>query len=487
MRSASVSTQPRAELRETHSAIVVLVGDRVYKVKKPVDLGFLDFRTEESRRDVCRREVELNRRLAPDVYLDVFTVAGSTDAVLEHGVLMRRMPEERRLSALLGEDVAIGPELLRLAELLARFHRGADRRAEISAEGRVEGLRRRWKDNLRETERFRGSYLSPTMHEQITDLALRYLDGREVLLSERAAAGLVVDGHGDLTAEDVFLLPDGPRVLDCLEFDDRLRWVDVLDDVAFLAMDLERLGRADLARSFLHQYLTVSGATGNPSLEHHYIAYRAFVRAKVSWIQAEQGRTTAASDGDLLARLTLRHLAAGEVTLVLVGGAPGTGKSTLARALAARLGADLLSTDTIRPDVPVARGPDRYSEYARSAVYTELLSRAAAALQRGRPVVADATWGSVAARTAAATVAVSTSSRMVALECRAPVSIAADRAQRRLEGAGDSSEAGAAVARSLAAGRPPWPEAVAVDTTGTAEASLAHALAVVSAPRTPDG
>ena len=280
----------RAAVRETHSAIVLLAGDRAYKIKKPVNLGFLDFRSEQVRRDVCRREVELNRRLAPDVYLDTISVAGSDGRTYEHGVLMRRMPEDLRLSTMVEQGLAVEAHLRSLAGLLARFHASADRGPQIAAEGTIVGLWHRWVHNLRETEVYRRTILAEDLHDRIRRFALRYVDGRAPLLAERAAAGLVVDGHGDLIAEDIFCLPDYPRVLDCLEFDDLLRWVDVLDDAAFLAMDLEHLGRPDLAQLFLRCYLESSGTPSVASLEHHYIAYRAFVRAKVACIQASQGQ-----------------------------------------------------------------------------------------------------------------------------------------------------------------------------------------------------
>jgi aminoglycoside phosphotransferase family enzyme len=179
----------RAEVRETHSAVVLLVGEHAYKVKKSVNLGFLDFRSDRSRREVSRRELDLNRRLAPDVYLDVITVAGSGGQSYEHGVLMRRMPDALRLSTMVEHGIAVEEHLRALARLLARFHATAARGPEIATEGTAEGLRRHWVDNLRETETFRGTILAEPLHDRISQLALRYVDGRAVLLAERAEAG----------------------------------------------------------------------------------------------------------------------------------------------------------------------------------------------------------------------------------------------------------------------------------------------------------
>jgi uncharacterized protein len=468
-----------AEVRETHSAVVMLLGERAYKFKKPVDLGFLDFRSAANRRRACKREVDLNRRLAPDVYLDLVTIRGPGRHTYEYGVAMRRMPEQARLATLVQQGADVGDHLRALARMLASFHSAAERGPAITAEASAVGLRRRWSDNLRETERYAGRLLSPAVHGEISHLAMRYIDGRQDWLNERAESGHAVDGHGDLTAEDIFCLPDHPRVLDCIEFDDRLRWLDVLDDLAFLAMDLERLDRPDLAEDLVSWYLEFSGEPARRSLQHHYVAYRAFVRAKVSCIQAAQGAPAAAADADRFARLSLDHLRAGEPTLTLVGGAPATGKTTLARGLADALGWVLLSADVIRRQLPVADG-DRYTPGAKAGVYSELLARTRQALGHGESVVADATWGDARVRALALDVADQTCSRFVGLECHAPVELAAGRAQRRLRAGADASEAGARVARQQAAGRDPWPSAVGIDGATSPEAALAQGLVAVA-------
>ncbi len=460
--------------------MVLLVGERCYKIKKRVDLGFLDFRTEDARRRACIREVELNRRTAPDVYLDVVTMTGLAGEIHDHAVLMRRMPDDARLSTLVGAGASVEDQLRRLARLVAGFHATAQRGPEIAAEAGAAGLWRRWSDNLRETQRFRGSLIPPEVHDEIARAARRWVDGRAPLLDARAAAGHAVDGHGDLLADDIFCLPDHPRVLDCLEFDDRLRWVDVLDDVSILAMDLERLDRPDLARRFVNAYTEFSGSCAAASLVHHYTAYRAYVRAKVACRRVEQGDERARHEVDTTLRLTLDHLRVGEVRLVLVGGIPGSGKSTLAGALADALGATVLSTDVVRRELAAGAYPS-YDPDSRAAVYRLLLERSRRLLQHGETVIADATWSDPELRTEASMVAAETASGLVSLECRIPVQLAATRAERRTVAGTDASEAGAAVATALASERPQWPGAVAVDTTATPAESLRAALTAVTA------
>ena len=250
-----------AEVRETHIGVVFLLGERAYKLKKPVTTGFLDFGTPQRRLAACRREVELNRRLAPDVYLGVSSVSdpalppwdragpdgpGRDGAVGEPLVVMRRMPDDRRLSTLVEAGVSVDDQLRALARSVAAFHSTARRGPEIAAEGSRDALARRWAANIDQV-RAQCTALTSELVDAVDRLSDRFLAGRDALFADRCAHGRVVDGHGDLIADDVFCLDDGPRALDCLEFDDRLRYVDGLDDVAFLAMDLERLGRPDLA------------------------------------------------------------------------------------------------------------------------------------------------------------------------------------------------------------------------------------------------
>jgi aminoglycoside phosphotransferase family enzyme/predicted kinase len=472
----------RADVHETHCAVVFLLGERAYKVKKAVDLGFLDFRTVAERERVCRREVELNRRLSPDVYLGVGHLTGPGHDVAEPVVVMRRMPDQLRLSTLVRAGASVDEPVRRLARLVADFHARAETSPDIARQGGQAALRGRWIDNLRETDRFRGRYLEAGLHDEIERLALRYLDGRGPLFAAREEAGLVRDGHGDLIADDIFCLPDGPRVLDCLEFDDRLRHIDVLDDVAFLAMDLERLGAPELARRFLDWYTEVSRTPTSASLEHHYIAYRAFVRAKVACLAADQGVDHAASRAVALTDLALRHLHSGAVTLLVVGGIPGAGKTTLCSALAQQLGWTLLRSDEVRRELFDVNAADRYSAAATATTYAELLRRGRSALSHGASVILDATWPDAATRSAAAQLGDQTCSDLVELECRLPVETAARRAGLRFSTSRDASEADSEVARNLASIRDPWPTAIAVDTSMTPAHALTSALKHLQGP-----
>jgi len=475
-----------AAVAETHAGVVFFFGDRAYKLKKPVDLGFLDFRTRDARLDVCRREVSLNRRLAPDVYLGVADVSGPNGRPCDHMVVMRRMPDERRLSSLLASGVPVHEHLARLARLLAGFHEAADRSPSIDEAACRNADADRWEANAAGMATYRGDLLDAETGDEVIALARRFLAGRRPLFERRIAEGRACDGHGDLLADDIFCLDDGPRVLDCLEFDDRLRFGDVLADMAFLAMDLEHLGRPDLATHFLDQYQVASGDSWPASLADHYIAYRAQVRAKVACMRWSQGDTASREAAGRLLRLCRDHLRRARVKLVLAGGGPGTGKSTVAQGLAAPLGALVLRSDHVRRDLagldPLAHTPagldeGLYEQSATDATYAELLARAQAPLGLGQTVVLDATWRDPRWRKAAGGLAKETSSDLVELRCVAPLEVAVERINRRLVAGVDPSDATEEVARALAASDVPWTTATDVDTSGDPAAAVAAALA----------
>ena len=462
--SPELAAEPYVETRLTHSGAVIMVGDRAYKLKRPIRLGFLDFTTVERRREVCLRELSLNRRLAPDVYLGLGAIQDPVSGE-EPVVVMRRLPAVRRLSSLVGRGAAVDEHLGRLARQMAVFHAHAARSTEIAAEGTRDAIRQRWTDSFDQV-RGTGAVLDPRVVGEIERLTLRFLDGRSGLFDARVAAGRVVDGHGDLLAEDIFCLDDGPRVLDCLEFDDRLRHLDQLDDVCCLAMDLERLGAPSAAAAFLDEYLELTGDTAPPALLHHFVAYRAFVRAKVGCLPGAAG---VIADAELHARLCLDHLRWGAVRLVVVGGAPGSGKTTLAGGVADRLGYVTINSDRVRkelagvdPEEPAADafGAGLYSSDWSRRTYGEMLRRARLLLGMGESVVLDATFGRDEQRSLAVELADAVSADLAVFECVLP----AEEAERRISARVGVSDADADIARRLRAEMAPWPGGHRVDT-----------------------
>ncbi len=478
-------------VRETHISILLFLGDRVLKLRKPLRFDFADFSTPSARAEDCRREVELNRRLAPDVYLGSaeVTMAGET---LEHCVVMRRLPAERSLARLVRcePESHWGVELRKVAGVLAEFHARAERSARISGVASVESVTRQFEANVEAIDRFVGPVLERGTHEAVVRGVRRYLEGRAPLFRARVDGRYICDGHGDLQADDIYCLADGPRVLDCLEFDDLLRYGDVAADVAFLAMDLERLGAESAASHFVRDYEELAGSRFPPSLLHLYVALRAYVRTKVACLRHEQGDAVATDEAASLLTLAGDHLERARVRLVLVGGVPGSGKSTLATSLGAELGATVLRYDELRGErspsdrdaTAAAFRLGRYTPERTNRVYERLLGAAQDHLGLGESVILDASWIDASHRDEARRLAARSASDLVELHCTAPVAVTEQRIARRLREARDPSEATVEVSRAMRRIEDPWVSATVIDTTRLSESVLEHALRVVGTP-----
>lgn len=459
---------------ETHSAYVVFLGESAYKTRKPLDLGFLDNRSVEARRRVSHAEVELNGRLAPDVYEGVLEVRGPDGEVIDHVVRMRRLPDGRSLTELVrsregGALPTDSPDLeagvAEVARQLDHLHAVSPQSDEIRFAGAAATVAGLWRESLDHLRTLSVGEDAPEIVEDMDRLASEFLRGREALLEARIAAGRVVDGHGDLLTDDVYLLDDAPRVIDCLEFDDRLRFGDAMLDAGFLAMGLDELGARDLAVVFLEAYRGFSGDDAPPTLVHHYLAYRALVRSKVTAIRAGQADDGGGADARRALELADRavdDLLRGRVRLVLVGGVSGSGKSTLAAPLAEALGAELIRSDVVRRES--GREGDRYAPEAVGAVYAEMLERATGLLALGRSVVLDATWLEPRRRAEAETVAADAHAELVEISCTAPRAELAARVEARDRAGTDPSEATVEVLDAQLAGLAPWPDSIEVDT-----------------------
>ena len=478
---------PYVDVHETHTGMVVLVGDRAFKAKKPVLTDFLDFRTHEQRERACLREVKLNRRLSPDSYLGVAHLSDPTGGPAEPIVVMRRYRDEDRLASIVtrGQSDQSAQGLLdRIAEVLAHFHEQAERNPVISEQGTLSAIEQRWHENLAELNRPAAksiSGLSDQSLSQIQHLVTEFTSGRRALLTSRIEGGHIVDGHADLLADDIFCVDGEPALLDCLEFDDELRYIDRIDDAAFLAMDLEFLGRRDLGDYFLERYVAYSADTAPPSLRDFYIAYRAVVRAKVDCVRLSQGKSEAEADAATHVDIALRHLESGAIRLALIGGNPGTGKSTLAHALAEKVGAQVISTDDVRRELresgaisgdPGVMGAGLYTPDNVATVYEVTLRRAGALLGKGHSVILDATWRDLQMRAHAHRLATETHSVLVELMCVATIDAAARRIRARRPG---NSDATPEIAAALATQSDRWDDAYRMDT------SRGRDLAVLSA------
>ena len=484
-RGTSVTGPDEPGTVTTHISLLVLTGDRVLKFRKPVVTDFCDFTTIESRLRDCEREVELNRRLTDDVYLGVGRVVLDQDDIDEPEpcVVMRRLPADRLLSELVATGANIDNDVRAIAGQLATFHTTAIRSAATDPSNGSNVVRARWADaveQLRGRDRDRDR-ASAAVLDEITRLSMRWTSGREALFRARLEDGFVRDGHGDLRAENIFCLDDGPRILDCIEFDDNLRCIDVATDLAFLVMDLRRLGRAIDAETLIVEYEAATGAAVPRGLLDHDTAYWALVRAKVAYLRSDQGDPSSHQEAVDLEQLALEQLRRSCVRLVVVGGLPGTGKSTVARALAARTGWVVISSDHVRKEraaMPITArtgddyGAGLYRPDQVAATYAEMLRRARRCLEHGQCVILDASWSRSSDRADAATLARDTDAVLYEFQCTVDADVARRRLVTRVLEDVDASDADPAVAHQMATTYKPWPTAIQVDTAGTIEQSI---------------
>ncbi len=307
---ACYPSQPdRVEVRQTHASAVFLAVDDVFKLKKPVDLGFLDYSTRTKRGRMCRREAALNRRLAPSVYLGVERLferggelrVGGEGRLIDYLVHMRRLADASSLAAMARDGNATTADVEAVAEVLARFHGEANRNARVDGYGTPGAIRRNVEENFTQVAPIGGKTIGDETLAEIRARSLRFLADNEGLFTDRVARGCIRDGHGDLRAEHVYFEPAGISIIDCIEFNERFRYGDVASDVAFVAMDLEQLGRDDLAEAFVRRYAQLTPFAIRAVLDF-YQCYRAFVRGKVAllrWREAELSpaeRRTAEAD-----------------------------------------------------------------------------------------------------------------------------------------------------------------------------------------------
>jgi aminoglycoside phosphotransferase family enzyme/predicted kinase len=458
----------KVDVRQTHISVVFLVGDYVYKIKKPVDLGFLDFSSLEKRRYYCEQEVRLNRRLAPDVYLGLVPVVSTgatvqmegSGEIIEWAVKMRRLPDAAQLHSRLKRGEVNSDIVERLAQKLAAFYARADSSLIISSFGEFEVVARNALDNFVQATPQVTSTLSPAVLERLRKLTENELDRCRTLIEQRARRAMPRDTHGDLRLDHIYFFPERLRpadftVIDCVEFNERYRFADPVADIAFLAMEFKSHGRGDLARAFSSAYFRAAHDEEAEQLLPFYTSYRAAVRAKVEGMKVaeaevpEADRTAAALASRQLWLLSLSEL---EVPirrpcLVLIGGLPGTGKSTLSADLAACGNFEVIRSDIVRKElagrseVDSAAQPFGTGIYApawNERTYRECLSRAEARLFAGQRVIVDASFRENSMRRVFLDAAKQWGVPVLFLRCEADSSKVRDRIAHRHNDASDA-------------------------------------------------
>ncbi len=406
---------------QTHSAIVAIASPFVYKVRKPVNFGFLDFSTLEKRLHFAQREIELNRRLCHEVHLEIVPISltndhlkfGEGERVVDYAVKMRELDERWFMKPMLRGGRVHEAELDRVVALLKPFYERPVPPSVLEW-GRVERLKINTDENFQQAHAFIGQTLSPAAFGAIRQYTDGYYQFHAGLFEERIRQRRIVDGHGDLHLEHIHLAPDRVTVFDCIEFNDRFRFLDVANDIAFLAMDLDFENRTDLSRQFVRRMAEALGDEGIFRLIDFYKCYRAFVRGKVESMQAREPevapreREQCAEWARRYFRLALRYAVAGSTpTVIVTMGRPGSGKSVLAQGISTELACPVSSSDQVRKliaGLPLTRRPDAkiraqlYSNAMSRRTYSALLDIALRETGMGRCVVIDATFSQASLR-----------------------------------------------------------------------------------------
>jgi len=442
---------------QTHISHIFLTDRYVYKIKKPVDFGFLDFTTLEKRRFYCHEELRLNRRLSPDIYLEVVTLYLNADGlptfnadgpVLEYAVKMRRMPEDRMMSYLLERNEVTVVDIDQIARQVSAFHAAAERGGVIGQYGTCEAIKANWLENLRQAEPYFGRTLSEQGHRLIGGWALQRLEQDALLFQQRVEDGFIRECDGDLHSENICL--DGQvHIFDCIEFNEKFRFSDTAADVAFLAMDLENHGRRDLAQRFVSGYIAASADSGLRRVLPLYLANRAFIRGKVESFRLDDALISAEEKNAATCRAQrFFRLARGYVlreklpkTLFITCGPTGCGKTALAHELAFQLGLEHVASDQVRKGLagvaPTERGAAIYGPDWNQATYERLSKLCQAILLSGDSVIVDATFRTRIDRAQFVQLAVAAGARPVILSLSCPSDLARQRLEQR-EMKGDS-------------------------------------------------
>jgi len=485
----------QVRLLETHISWVLLTGDYAYKIKKPVNLGFLDFSTLGMRGHYCEEELRLNRRLAPDLYLEVVTVRGSPEAphiggegpLLDYAVKMREFPQDALASRLLERSQFAAGEIDALAVLIANFHAAAAPARAAERFGAPETVYTAALQNFEQIMPRLRVARDKEAAQLLRAWTEREFRDRRDALAARKRAGYVRECHGDLHLGNIVVSGGRPVPFDCIEFNDALRWIDVASEVAFVVMDLHDRGRPDLGWRFLNRYLEASGDYDGLAVLRFYLVYRALVRAKVHLIRSQQpgllandkSRLKTAFHGYL--RLASRLSSVAGVALLITHGPSGSGKTTATQSLIELLGAVRVRSDVERKRLygmePLARSqslPDAgiYTAAATTATYDRLLTVAECAIKAGYPAVVDAAFLKLAEREHFRLLAHRHAVPFVVLHFDAPEKVLRERVAQRAARGADASEADVSVLeRQIRFNEPLSPEerlaAVTIDTRGT--------------------
>lgn len=440
-------------LLQTHVSFLFITDCFVYKIKKSVNMGFLDFTTLDRRRFYCEEEVRLNRRLCPDIYLGVVdireTPAGAVingkGTIIDYAVKMKRLPEERMLSRLLQEDQATPGDMKRIAATIANFHATAERGPDIDQYGSIENICYNWEENLKQLHEYVGVSLTKEQLLCISSWVKHFIDRQRDIFDLRRAEGFIRECDGDIHAGNI-CITDRIYIFDCIEFNKRFRCCDTAADLAFLLMDLDYNGKITLSRTVRDQYQNLTGDHGLSQVIDFYKIYRAVVRGKVESFRLKDPAIPG-DEKDIARQRAISYfrLSRGYIvrqqlrpTVFLTCGLTGSGKSVLASALSFELGLESIIADVVRKEITGTAGGNLsgygegiYDSRSNDATYRELLVQCQKVVASGSSVIVDATFRRKPDRSCFRSRAAELGAEFVLLLTQCPDDIIKERLDRR--------------------------------------------------------
>ena len=466
---------------QTHASFVLLTGDYTYKIKKPVNFGFLDYSTLAKRQHFCNEELLMNQRTAPEIYVEVLPIIQTGDSfqlgsnlpaitsaeiTVEYVLKMREFPQDSLLLSLLERGLLTEQLMAGLGREVANFHRTAISNSYIRRFGEVSQIRTAIDNNYLISEKYIGGPQTQTQYQETKDYTDAFFAENPELFNRRIAHNKIRQCHGDLHLRNIALWQDKILLFDCIEFNEQFRFVDVMYDVAFTVMDLESRGRRDLGNAFLNTYIEQTGDWEGLQLLPLYLSRQAYVRAKVTSLMLDDPAISTAQKAEISETAAHYYKLAWQYTkprrgkLTLMSGLSGSGKSTAARYLARHTGAIHIRSDAVRKHlggIPLNErgGQDLYSDEMTAQTYGRLLELGIILADRGWDVILDAKFDRQNLRTDAIDRAQSHGLPLQIIYCTAPIEVLQERLQQR---SGDIADATAELLSSQQAAFQPFTE-----------------------------